>query len=65
MLDTIPGCPRIAVALGAGHAFKFASVIGRLLSGLAIDGETSYNDAPFTIDRPILTLENPPTNFID
>ena len=50
VLDTLPGCPRIALALGAGHAFKFASVIGRLLSDIAIDGATSYTIAPFAID---------------
>ena len=64
VLDTLPGYPRIALALGAGHAFKFASVIGRLLSDLAIDGATSYNIAPFAVDRPILTMENPPRSFI-
>lgn len=64
VLDTLPGCPQIAVALGAGHAFKFASVIGRLLSDLAIDGATAHNIAPFAIDRPVLTMANPPRNFV-
>jgi sarcosine oxidase len=64
VIDTLPDEPRIAVALGAGHGFKFASIIGRLISDLAIDGATSYPIAPFAIDRRILTMTNPPTNFV-
>ncbi len=64
VLDTLPDYPRIAVALGAGHAFKFASIIGRLLSDLAIDGKGSLDLAPFAVDRPIPTMEDPPKNFL-
>jgi sarcosine oxidase len=64
VVDTLPDHPRIAVALGAGHAFKFASIIGRLLSDIAIDGKSTFDLAPFAIDRPILTMENPPKNFL-
>jgi sarcosine oxidase len=38
VIDTVPGRPEIAVAIGGGHGFKFASLIGRILSELAIDG---------------------------
>jgi sarcosine oxidase len=64
VLDTLPGYPRIALALGAGHAFKFASIIGRILSDLACTGVTSSQISPFAVDRPILTMENPPRNFV-
>jgi sarcosine oxidase len=64
VVDTLPGCPQIALALGAGHAFKFASVLGRLLSDMACAGETSTRIASFAIDRPILTMEDPPTSFV-
>jgi sarcosine oxidase len=55
ILDLVPGHPRIALGIGAGHAAKFASLIGRILAELAIDGTTRYPIAPFAIDRPALT----------
>ncbi len=65
IIDTLPEHPQIAVALGAAHAYKFASIIGRILSDLAIEGNTAFPIEPFTIDRPILTMENPPKNFMN
>jgi sarcosine oxidase len=63
VLDTLPGRPEVAVAVGAGHAFKFASLLGRILSDLATTGRTAYNIEPFRFDRPILRQENPPKTF--
>ena len=54
VLSTLPEQPNIALAIGAGHAYKFASLIGRILSELAIDGQTGYDISPFHIDRLIL-----------
>jgi sarcosine oxidase len=64
VLDTLPEHPGISVAIGAGHAYKFASLLGKILSELAWDGRTSYHIAPFKIDRPILLQANPPTSFM-
>jgi sarcosine oxidase len=64
IIDTLPAYPQIALALGAGHAYKFAGLIGRILSELAIDGRTEYNIEPFAVDRPILQMAEPPRNFI-
>ncbi len=64
IIDEVPGHPDILVAIGAGHAFKFASLIGRILSEMAIDGRTSADLAPFGIDRPILQLADPPKTFM-
>jgi sarcosine oxidase len=64
IIDTLPEYPQISVALGAGHAYKFAGIIGRILGDLAIEGDTEFPIEPFTIDRPILTMENPPKNFM-
>jgi sarcosine oxidase len=55
ILDVVPGHPRIVLGIGAGHAAKFASLIGRILAELAIDGTTRYPIAPFAISRPALT----------
>ncbi len=63
IVDTLPAYPQVSLAQGAGHAFKFASILGRVLSDLAVDGATAYNIAPFAVDRPLLTMENPPCAF--
>jgi sarcosine oxidase len=64
VLDRVPGQDDVFVAIGAGHAFKFAGVIGQTLSELAIDGCTEADISPFTIERPILKLKNPPKSYM-
>jgi sarcosine oxidase len=64
VIDTLPEQPNIAVAIGAGHAFKFASLIGKTLTELLLDGQSVANVAPFQIDRPILLEENPSKSFM-
>jgi sarcosine oxidase len=64
VIDTVPGHPDIVVAIGAGHAFKFASVIGRILSELALGGTTPSDIAPFSIDRPILKEKHPARSYM-
>ncbi|XP_038069951.1 monomeric sarcosine oxidase-like [Patiria miniata] len=46
--------PDAIVCCGAGHAFKFASVLGRVLSELSIDGRTEYDISAFNLGRPAL-----------
>ena len=55
ILDTVPGHPRIAVGIGAGHAAKFGNLLGHILSDLAQHGRTSYPIDAFRADRPALT----------
>ena len=55
VIDSVPGYPQISVVVDGGHAFKFATLIGRMLSQLALDGQTEYPIAPFQADRPALT----------
>ena len=64
MLDIIPGHPNAMIAIGGGHGFKFASLIGRILSELAADGRTEHDLQPFRMDRDILQLANPPKNYM-
>jgi sarcosine oxidase len=64
VLDSIPEHPNALVAIGGGHGFKFASLIGRTLSELAIDGATEREIEPFRIDRPILRQKNPPKKYM-
>lgn len=64
VIDAIPGHENCVVAIGAGHAFKFASLIGKILSELALEGSTTSDIDAFKIDRPILQMENPPKSFM-
>ena len=64
VIDTLPGFPNVHLAIGAGHAFKFASVIGRVLAELALDGSTPADIAAFTLDRPILHMAEPPKSYM-
>jgi sarcosine oxidase len=56
VIDRLPDAPGVVVGLGAAHAFKFASVIGRILVELALDGDSPSNGelGAFRIDRPAL-----------
>ena len=64
IIDALPGHPNVCVTVGGGHAFKFASVIGRILSDLTIDGSTRSDISIFKIDRPILQMADPPKNYM-
>jgi sarcosine oxidase len=66
VLDRLPDHPNVLVGLGAAHGFKYASVIGRILAELALDGVTpsAAEIADFRIDRPILLEAKPATSFM-
>ncbi|WP_162606235.1 N-methyl-L-tryptophan oxidase [Jiangella asiatica] len=55
ILDRVPGHPRIVAAIGAGHAAKFASLLGEILASLATTGSTEHPIEAFRADRPALT----------
>ena len=63
IIDTLPEHPQIVVCVGAGHAYKFASLLGKILSEIAIDGQTNYPIAPFTLNRPAIMDPNYQANF--
>jgi sarcosine oxidase len=63
VIDTLPEHRNVSVAIGAGHAFKFAGAIGRILSRLSVDGSRA-DLSPFAITRPILQMENPPKTYM-
>ena len=66
VVDHIPDAPGVVVGLGAGHAFKFASVLGRVLVELALDGSSASDPelGAFAIDRPILLEDAPFTSWM-
>ena len=58
IIDTHPDCPALLIAAGfSGHGFKFCSIVGRILSELALTGETAFDITPFRINRTF-SLQN-------
>jgi sarcosine oxidase len=55
VLGTVPGVPQVAFFCGAGHAFKFAGLVGRILSEIALEGRTRYEIEAFRPEREALT----------
>jgi sarcosine oxidase len=55
VLGTVPEIPQVVFFCGAGHAFKFASLVGRILSEIALEGLTRYRIEAFRPDRQALT----------
>ncbi len=64
VLGTLPENPHVTAAIGAAHAFKFSSLMGKILGELALDGATASPIAPFRIDRPILLENDPVRSFM-
>jgi sarcosine oxidase len=58
VIDSLPEYPQIMVCVGAGHAYKFAGLLGKILSELAVDDQTNYPIAPFTLQRPAIIDPN-------
>ena len=55
VLAALPEHPQISFFVGAGHGFKFASLVGKILSELAVHDKTQYPIGGFRADRPALT----------
>jgi sarcosine oxidase len=66
VVDRLPDLPGVAVGLGAAHGFKYASVLGRILAELSVDGATpsAAELERFRIDRPLLLEADPPTSWM-
>jgi sarcosine oxidase len=66
VVDALPEHPDVHVLLGSAHAYKFASVLGRIVAERVVDG-VSASEAELTgfrIDRPILREASPTRSFI-
>ncbi len=64
IVDRVPGTQNIYAVVGAGHAFKFASLLGKILVDLAVDDATDHDITPFRADRPILAEESPIRSYM-
>lgn len=59
ILDVHPLNPRIVIGAGfSGHGFKLATVVGKILSQLAVDGSSSYDLSFFKVSRPALQIQS-------
>ena len=59
VIDRIAEHPGIVVCQGAAHAYKFASLIGRIAADLATDRTPEVNISAFSLDRPSLYEADP------
>jgi sarcosine oxidase len=64
IVDRLPGHEQVLLVIGAGHAFKFASALGRIASELTLDDGTTSDLEAFSLARPILHEENPSKSFL-
>jgi sarcosine oxidase subunit beta len=62
ILDRLPGCPGVYVAVGfSGHGFKLAPMIGQLMAELMVDGQATTLDISslratrFAENQPVTT----------
>jgi sarcosine oxidase len=65
VVDRLRGHDRILLLLGAAHAYKFASVLGKIAAELVVDGSTpsAAELTAFRADRPALR-ERRPARFV-
>lgn len=55
IIDTHPHCSNLLIAAGfSGHGFKFCSLVGRIMSELALTGDTAFDLLPFRMNRQSL-----------
>ncbi|GAA2981488.1 sarcosine oxidase [Microbacterium terrae] len=54
VLDIVPGRPHVAVFNGAGHAGKFAGLVGRIIADLLTVGSTPHELSAFSLTRPAI-----------
>ncbi|GGG23791.1 N-methyltryptophan oxidase [Rhodococcoides trifolii] len=55
LVDKVAGSQRVSLFCGAGHAAKFASLMGKIMAELAVEGGSKYPIDPFRWDRPAIT----------
>ncbi|CAN5398693.1 N-methyl-L-tryptophan oxidase [soil metagenome] len=63
VLGPLKSDPRICVFIGAGHAYKFASLMGQILTDVILKGSTAQNITGFETDRQALTDPNFNTQY--
>jgi sarcosine oxidase len=54
ILDRVPGHDNVLIFTGGGHAYKFATELGRTLAELALDGHSQHDLSLFRAERVVL-----------
>lgn len=66
IIDRHPEYPQIVIASPcSGHGFKFASVIGEILTDLALSGKTQHDISRFQITRSALHMAKHTTKNLE
>lgn len=63
IIDQLPNFPEVSMSVGAGHMFKFASLVGKILSELSMGGKTGYPIDLFSLRRRAITDPKYPKVF--
>ncbi len=64
VVGALPAHPAVLVGLGAGHAFKFAPTLGRVLADLVTIGVTASDISAFAPDRASLVEVGHPVSWL-
>lgn len=64
VVDRVPGTEHVYTAIGAGHAFKFASLLGSILVDLSVDRSTRHDIGAFSAERAILHEPEPVKSYM-
>jgi sarcosine oxidase len=66
VVDRLPELPNAWLCLGSAHAYKFGSLLGRILAEFALDGTSPFEPdlTAFGLDRPSLTDPDGGTMFV-
>jgi sarcosine oxidase len=66
VVDALPEHPGVHVVLGSAHAYKFASVLGRIMAERVVDGVSPSEPelTAFRISRPVLRDPAPRRTFV-
>ncbi len=64
ILDRLPGHDNVLLFSGGGHAFKFATELGRTLADLALERQTRNDLSLFSSERPALHDPNAPRDWV-
>jgi sarcosine oxidase len=64
VVGPVPGHPAVLVGLGAGHGFKFAPTLGRILADLATTGSSTSDISAFGLGRAALVDTDHPVSWL-
>ncbi|KQQ20988.1 hypothetical protein ASF48_10570 [Rathayibacter sp. Leaf299] len=63
ILDRVPSHPRVSLGIGAGHAAKFAGLIGEIMADVSMTGTSAHDIDFFRASRPALVDPSYQTNL--